>query len=167
MLRVFLPIFPLEMKLESAQSCSLQILCQFYLDNLQLQIFIECFRGRLRGGHNFTSFLWFRGRHGGVEKRGGRKTSRMTPLQKRGFGPPPPRTVCFPPPSGVSALLFPYKNPRQSRTEALLEGSKNFRESAFSGTFPTPIRFAPPHMTAQVVLRTPFSCTKNFMLSLT
>ena len=30
----------------------------------------------------------FRGRHGGVEKRGGRKTSQMTPLPKRGFGRP-------------------------------------------------------------------------------
>ena len=27
--------------------------------------------------------------HGGVEKRGGRKTSRMTAFPKRGFGPPP------------------------------------------------------------------------------
>ena len=54
----------------------------------------------------------FRGRHGGVEKRGGWKTSRMTPLPKRGFGPPP-RTVRFLPPSGVSALFFLYKNPRQ------------------------------------------------------
>ena len=36
----------------------------------------------------------------------------------------PPRTVGFPPPSGVSALFLLYKNPRQSRPEALLEGSK-------------------------------------------
>ena len=70
---------------------------------------------------------------------GGKKSS-----QKRGFGPPPPRTVRFPPPSGVSALFSCTKNPRQSRPEALLRGPKNFRESAFSGTFPPPIRFAPP-----------------------
>ena len=56
---------------------------------------------------------------------------------KKGFWTPP-RTVRFPPPSGVSALLFLYKNPRQSRPEALWEGSKNFRESAFSGTFSSP-----------------------------
>ena len=78
-----------------------------------------------------------------MEKGGGWKTSRMTPLPKRGFGPPP-RTVRFPPPSGVSALFFLYKNPRQSRPEALLEGSKNFRESAFSGTFSSPHTFCTP-----------------------
>ena len=79
---------------------------------------------------------------GGWKKEGGWKTSRMTPLPKRGFGPP--RTVRFPPPSGVSALFFLYKNPRQSRPEALLEGSKNFRESAFSGTFSSPHTFCTP-----------------------
>ena len=62
---------------------------------------------------------------------------------KKGFWTPP-RTVRFPPPSGVSALFFLYKNPRQSRPEALLEGSKNFRESAFSGTFPPPHTFCTP-----------------------
>ena len=80
---------------------------------------------------------------GGVEKGGGWKTSRMTPLPQRGFGPPP-RTVRCPPPSGVSALCFLYKNLRQSRPEALLEGSKNFRESAFSGTFSSPHTFCTP-----------------------
>ena len=86
--------------------------------------------------------ITFRGHHGGVEKRGGWKTSRMTPLPKRGCGPP--RTVRFPPLSGVSALFFLYKNARQSRPEALLEGSKNFRESAFSGTFSSPHTFCTP-----------------------
>ena len=63
---------------------------------------------------------------------------------KQGFWTPP-RTIRFPPLSGVSALFFLYKkNPRQSRPEALLEGSKNFRESAFSGTFPPLIRCATP-----------------------
>ena len=62
---------------------------------------------------------------------------------KKGFWTPP-RTVRFPPPSGVSALFFLYKNPRQSRPEALLEGSKNFRESAFSGTFSAPHTFCTP-----------------------
>ena len=84
--------------------------------------------------------LIFRGRHGGVEKRGGWKTSRMT---QKGFWTPP-RTVRFPPPSGVSTLFFLYKDPRQSRPEALLEGSKNFRESAFSGTFSSPHTFCTP-----------------------
>ena len=60
---------------------------------------------------------------------------------KNGFWTPP-RTVRFPPPSGVSALFFLYRNPRQSRPEALLEGSKNFRESAFSATFSSPRTFS-------------------------
>ena len=79
---------------------------------------------------------------GGGKKRGVENLTNDTP-PKKGFWTPP-RTVRFPPPSGVSALFFLYKNPRQSRPEALLEGSKNFRESAFSGTFSSPIRFAPP-----------------------
>ena len=39
-----------------------------------------------------------------MEKRGGRKTSRMTPLPKRGFGPPLVRYVFHPP--QVSVLCF-------------------------------------------------------------
>ena len=81
-----------------------------------------------------------------VEKRGVWKTS-----SKRGFGPPP-RPVRFPPLSGVSAPFFLYKNPRQSRPEALLEGSKNFRKSAFSGTFSSP-----PY-----VLRPPYHSPKEW-----
>ena len=67
----------------------------------------------------------------------------MTPLPKRGFGPPLVRYV-FHPPLGLSALFFLYKNPRQSRPEDLLEGSKNFWESAFSGTFSSPHTFCTP-----------------------
>ena len=76
---------------------------------------------------------------GGGKKRGVENLTNDTP-PKKGFWTPP-RTVRFPPPSGVSALFFLYKNPRQSRPKALLEGSKNFRESAFSGTFPPPHTF--------------------------
>ena len=79
---------------------------------------------------------------GGGERRGGWKTSRMTPLPKGVLDPP--RMVRFPPPSAVSALFFLYKNPRQRRPEALLEGSKNFRESMFSGTFSSPHTFCTP-----------------------
>ena len=93
-----------------------------------------------------------RGRHGGVKKRGGWKTSRMTPLPKRGFGPPlvryvfhPPQVSVFPPPSGVSALFLLYKNPRQSRPEALLEGPNIFGRVRSLVRFPPPpMRFAPP-----------------------
>ena len=63
---------------------------------------------------------------------------------KKGFWTPPPRMVRFPSPSGVSAVFFLYKNPRRSRREALLEGSKSFRESAFSGTFSSPHTFCTP-----------------------
>ena len=80
---------------------------------------------------------------GGWKKEGGWKTSRMTPFPKRGFWTPP-CTVRFPHPSSVSALFFLYKNPQQSRPEALLEGSKNFRESAFSGTVSSPHTFSTP-----------------------
>ena len=84
-----------------------------------------------------------RGCHGGVEKRGGQENPTNDTPPRKGFWTPP-RTVRFPPPSGVSALFFLYKNPWQSRPEALLEGSRNFREDAFSGTFSSSTRFAPP-----------------------
>ena len=79
---------------------------------------------------------------GGGKRMGVENLTNDTPPEK-GFGPPP-RTVRFPPPSGVSALFFLYKNPRQGRPEALLEGSKNFREGAFSGTFSSPHTFCTP-----------------------
>ena len=79
---------------------------------------------------------------GGGKKRGVENLTNDTP-PKKGFWTPP-RTVRFPPPSRVSALFFLYKNPRQSRPKALLEGSKNFRESAFSGTFSSPHTFCTP-----------------------
>ena len=40
--------------------------------------------------------------------------------------------------------VFLVQNPRQSRPGALLEGSENFRESAFSGTFSSPHTFCTP-----------------------
>ena len=79
---------------------------------------------------------------GGGKKRGVENLTNDTP-PKKGFWTPP-RTVCFPPPSGVSALFFLYKNSRQSRPEALLEGSQTFRESSFSGTFSSPHTFCTP-----------------------
>ena len=81
---------------------------------------------------------------GGGKKRGLENLTNDTP-PKNGFWTPP-CTVRFPPLSGVSALFFLYKNPRQRRPEAsaLLEGSKNFRESAFSGAFSSPHTFCTP-----------------------
>ena len=77
---------------------------------------------------------------GGGKKRGLENLTNDTP-PKKGVSP---RTVRFPPPSGVVALFFLYKNPRLSRPEALLEGSRIFREGAFSGTFSSPHTFCTP-----------------------
>ena len=79
---------------------------------------------------------------GGGGERGGRKTSRMTPLPKRVLDPP--RTVRFP---RVVALFF-----LRADQKLFFEGSRIFRESLFSGTFSSPHTFAPPHITAQTVL---------------
>ena len=94
--------------------------------------------------HNYT----IRGCHGRVKKRGGRKTSRMsndTP-PKKGFWTPP-RTVRFPPPSGVSAVsFFLYKHPRQSSGSAaqklFWKGPKIIGRARSLVRFPPPIRFA-------------------------
>ena len=72
---------------------------------------------------------------GGGKKRGEENLTNDTP-PKRGFGPPLVRYVFHPP--QVSVLCFACTKSRQSRPEALLEGSKHFRESAFSGTFSSP-----------------------------
>ena len=50
----------------------------------------------------------------------------------------------FSPPLRCQCSVFPVQNPRQSRTDALLEGSNNFQESAFSGTFSSPHTFCTP-----------------------
>ena len=76
---------------------------------------------------------------GGWKKVGRGKPHDWHPSQKGLLDPP--RTVRFPPPSGVVALFFLYKTPRLSRPEALLEGSRIFREGAFSGTFSSPHTF--------------------------
>ena len=80
-----------------------------------------------------------KGRHGGVEKRGGRKASRMTPLPKRGFGPPLVRYV--------------FHSPQVSTTEQnkklFWRGPNIFGRARSLVRFPPPIRFAPPHITAQ------------------
>ena len=65
-----------------------------------------------------------RGRHGGVEKRGGRKTSRTTPLPKRGFGPPLVRYVFHPP--QVSVLCFPVQKSTTEQTRSSFGGVQKF-----------------------------------------
>ena len=80
---------------------------------------------------------------GGVEKRGEWKTSRMTPLPKRDFGPLSYGTFSTPPPPppGVSALVLQKSTTEQTRSS--FRGSKNFRESA-SSRFPSPHTFCTP-----------------------
>ena len=94
--------------------------------------------------------LFFIRRHGGVEKRRGRKTSRMTPLPKRVFGPPP-RTVRSPPPrSGVSALFSCAKIHDRAEQKLFWRGPTIFGRARFLVRFSLPIRFVPPYITAQL-----------------
>ena len=89
----------------------------------------------------------------GGGKRGGRKTSRMTPLPKRGFGPPLVRYVFHPP--QVSVLCFSCTKLHHGMTEqkrTLLEGSKMIRRARSLVRFPPPIRLAPPHITVPTSL---------------
>ena len=89
-----------------------------------------------------------RGCHGGVEKRGGWKTSRMTPLPRRGLGPPLVRYVFHPP--QVSVLCFSCTKIHDRVDQKLFwRGPKIFGRARSLVRFPPPIRFAPPHITAQ------------------
>ena len=84
-----------------------------------------------------------RGRHGGGgKKRGVENLTNDTPPKKRFWTPP--RTVRFPPPSGVVALFFPVQKSTTEQTRSAFGGVQNFREAAFSGTFSSPHTFAPP-----------------------
>ena len=87
--------------------------------------------------------------HGGVEKRGGWKTSRMTPLPKRGFGPPLVRYVFHPP--QVSVLCFSCTKIHDRADQKLFwRGPKIFGRARSLVRFPPPIRFAPPHITGKM-----------------
>ena len=64
--------------------------------------------------------LSIRGRHGGGGgKRGGRKTSRRTPLPKRGFGPPSYGTFSKAPPRVLLLWFFLDKKIHDSADEKL------------------------------------------------
>ena len=96
------------------------------------------------------NFVRFRGRHGGVEKGGGWKTSRMTSLPKRGFGPPLVRYIFHP--AQASALCFSYTKIHDRADQKLFwRGPKIFGRARSLVRFPPPIRFAPPHITAQTL----------------
>ena len=61
---------------------------------------------------------------GGGKRRGVENLTNDTP-PKRGFRPPP-RTVLFPPPSGVSALFFLYKISTPEQTRSSFGGVQKF-----------------------------------------
>ena len=101
------------------------------------------FEGKLSLGEKIRPDFPRRTPWRGGKKRGVENLTNAAP-PKTGFWTPLLRYVFHP--SQVSVLCFSCtkKNPRQSRPEALLEGSKNFRESAFSGTFSSPHTFCNP-----------------------
>ena len=106
---------------------------------------------------------------GGWKKRGVENLTNDAHPKKEFWTPrPPPRTVRFPHTLlRCQCSVVPVQKSTTEQTRSSLEGSKNFLESAFSGTFPPPpIRFAPPHITAQYFkvarLQSEF-CTKDFI----
>ena len=109
-----------------------------------------------------TKNLFQRTPWGGGKKEGGGKPHEGHPSQKGVLGPPSYGTFSNPP-SGVSALFFLYKNPRQSRPEALWRGPKIFWRARSLVRFPPPIRFAPPHITAQLFTKMNLE-TINFVI---
>ena len=94
-------------------------------------------------GHPAVRQLFVRGRHGGVEKGGGWKTSRMTPLPKRGFGPPLVRCVFHPP--QVSVLCFSCTKIHDRADQKLFwRGPKIFGRARSLVRFPPPYVLHPP-----------------------
>ena len=85
---------------------------------------------------------------GGVEKGGGRKTSRMTPLPKRGFGPPSYGT--FSTPLARQCSVFPVQKSTTEQTRSSFGGVQKFSgERVLWYVLHPPYVFAPPHITAQ------------------
>ena len=103
----------------------------------------------------FGVFPCFRGRHDGGGNKEGVENLTNDTHPKRGFWTPL-RTVRFPPPLRCQCCVFLYKNPLQSRPEALLEGSKKLSgERVLWYVFLSPIRFAPPISRAKFSTRLP------------
>ena len=89
-------------------------------------------------------------RGGGVEKGGGRKTSRMTPLPKSGSDPH--RLVRFPPPLWCRSAFFLVKKRKTDQTRRSFRGVQKFLEGALFGTFSSLHTFCtPPHVMAQCI----------------
>ena len=79
---------------------------------------------------------------GGGKKRGVENLTNDTP-PKKGFWTPP-RTLRFPPPSGVSALFSCTKMHDRADQKLFWRGPKIFGRARSLVRFPPPIRFAPP-----------------------
>ena len=85
---------------------------------------------------------------GGVEKKRGVENLTNDTPPKKGFWTPP-RTVRFPPPQ-VSMLCFSCTKIHDRADQKLFwRGPKIFGRAHSLVRFPPPIRFAPPHITAQ------------------
>ena len=95
-----------------------------------------------------------------MEKGGGRKTSRRTPLPKRGFGPPLVRYV-FHPPQASELCFCCTKIHARADQKLFWRGRKIFGRARSLVRFPPPIRFAPPHITAQVVSQKSSNCKET------
>ena len=98
-----------------------------------------------------------------MEKGGGWKTSRMTPLPKRAFGPPSYGT--FSTPLGCQCSVFPAQKSTTEQTRSSFgRGPEVFGRARSLVRFPPPIRFAPPHSTAQQNILSPSldPCQVNF-----
>ena len=93
-----------------------------------------------------------RARHGGVEKEGVETLMNDTPLPKTwGFGPPLVRYVFHPP--QVAVLCFSCtKNHDRADQKLFWRGPIIFGRVHSLVRLPPPIRFAPPHITAQAIL---------------
>ena len=85
----------------------------------------------------------------------------MTPLPKRGFGPPLVRYVFHPP--QVSVLCFSCTKIHDRADQKLFwRGPKIFGRARSLVRFPPPIRFAPPHIMAQNPLKIPSSLEREW-----
>ena len=87
---------------------------------------------------------------GGVEKRGGWKTSRLTPLPKRGFGPPSYGT--FSTPLRCQCSVFPVQKSPTEQPRSSFGGVQKFSgERVLWYVSPPPPSYVlhPPHITAQ------------------
>ena len=100
---------------------------------------------RFPRGQSLRSGPLLRGRHGGLEKRGGRKSSRRTPLPNlKGFWAPL-RLVRFPPPQVSLLYFFLNKKSKREQTRNSFGGLQNFFGRVRRLVrFPPSIRFAPP-----------------------